>query len=156
MVSSFDCPKVVVVSALMTLSLSLAFLFMLSVCCLNVIRGSSVSPSMVGVGLIGIGVLSRCTIGCALISCLQGVMSVSDDLFAETLSLFVSSHFSSERIYFCMLVAAVLYSLCCEEMVRSSAYDMTFMFVSVGLGMSCMYRLNSDGESTKPCGTPFL
>ena len=40
--------------------------------------------------------------------------------------------------------------------VRSSAYDMRYVFVSEGIGMSCMKRLKSVGESTEPCGTPFV
>ena len=31
---------------------------------------------------------------------------------------------------------------------------MTEQFALVGMGMSDRYRLNSDGDSTPPCGTP--
>lgn len=38
----------------------------------------------------------------------------------------------------------------------SSAYDANCtLCVGVGVGISCMYRLNNVGERTEPCGTPF-
>jgi len=40
--------------------------------------------------------------------------------------------------------------------VRSSAYDMRCVFGSDGCGISCMKRLKRVGESTEPCGTPFV
>ena len=39
--------------------------------------------------------------------------------------------------------------------VRSSAKQ-TRLTGSVGLGMSAMYKLNRDGDSLEPCGTPVL
>ena len=41
-------------------------------------------------------------------------------------------------------------------MVRSSAYVSTCVCGSVGMGMSCKYRLKSEGDRTEPCGTPFV
>ena len=35
-------------------------------------------------------------------------------------------------------------------------YESTCVFGHVGREMSCMYRLNSVGESTEPCGTPSV
>ena len=40
--------------------------------------------------------------------------------------------------------------------MRSSAYDIMFVLGVVGVGMSCMYKLKSVGESTEPCGTPLV
>lgn len=54
---SLECPYFVCVSARSTFSLLFALVFMLSVCCLNVSMGSSVTPRIVGFGLTGIGVL---------------------------------------------------------------------------------------------------
>ena len=62
--------------------------------------------------------------GCVVYSLLYGVMRVTDDLFAETLSLFCTSHCSRSVMYCCMCVAAVSCLGCCEIMVMSSAYVM--------------------------------
>ena len=53
----------------------------------------------------------------------------------------------------CSCVAAVSCLGCCENM--SSAYDMECL-VGWGVGMSCMYKLNSECERTEHCGTPFV
>ena len=71
----------------MTFSLRSAFVLMLSVCCLNVIPLSSVTPRIWVVSVSGRGELNSVMWGLALYSLLYGVISVSDDLFAETLSL---------------------------------------------------------------------
>ena len=39
--------------------------------------------------------------------------------------------------------------------VMSSAYVITCVSGCVGVGMSCVKRLNRVGERTEPCGTPF-
>jgi hypothetical protein len=45
---------------------------------------------------------------------------------------------------------------CVAVIVMSSAYDANCtLCVGVGVGISCMYRLNSVGERTEPCETPF-
>lgn len=90
------------------------------------------------------------------ISWLNGVISVREDLFGETFILFEVSQSSRVCMYCCRLAAAVLYCGCCVLIVRSSAYDIRCVFGSVGRGMSCMKRLKSVGESTEPCGTPFV
>ena len=59
-------------------------------------------------------------------------------------------------MYCCRLAAAVWNFGCCDFTVRSSAYDIRCVFGSVGRGMSCMKRLKSVGESTEPCGPPFV
>ena len=66
-ICSLECPYVVCVSALSTLSLDSAFVFMFSECFLKVAMGSRVTPRRVGFGFTGIGVLKRVTSGCALI-----------------------------------------------------------------------------------------
>lgn len=48
---------------------------------------------------------------------------MTEDLFAETFNLFVSSQSSSEWMYVCKLLAAVSCLGCCEMMVTSSAYE---------------------------------
>jgi uncharacterized membrane protein len=83
----------------MTFSLFLAFVFVLSVCVLNVIPLSSVTPRIFVVCVTGSGVLCRVTCGCVLYSVVYGVTSVSDDLFAETFNLFVSSQRSKVCMY---------------------------------------------------------
>ncbi len=55
----------------------------------------------------GRGELNSVMWGLALYSLLYGVISVSDDLFAETLSLFVVSQISKVWIYSCRCVAVV-------------------------------------------------
>ena len=94
-ISSLECPYVVCVRALMTFSRVLAFEFIVSVWCLNVMPLSSVIPKIVGVFVTGMGVLLMVTCGCTVYSLLWGVISVTDDLFAETLSLFCVSQCSS-------------------------------------------------------------
>ena len=39
--------------------------------------------------------------------------------------------------------------------VMSSAYVITCVLGCVGVGMSCVNRLNNVGDRTEPCGTPF-
>ena len=97
--SSLDCPYVVCVSARATFSRVLAFVLIVLVCSLNVIPLSYVTPKMVVVSLTGMGVLYSVTCGCTEYSLLKGVMSVSEDLFAETLSLLSVSQFSSSCTY---------------------------------------------------------
>ena len=95
-ISSLDCPNVVCVRARMTFSRVLAFVLIVLVCSLNVIPLSNVTPNMVDVSVTGMGVLKSVTCGCAEYSRLNGVISVSVDLFVETLSrLFVSQSSSS-------------------------------------------------------------
>ena len=55
--SSLECPKVVCESARMTFSRFLALVLIVSVCCLNVIPLSNVTPRMVGVWVTGMGAL---------------------------------------------------------------------------------------------------
>ena len=93
--SSLECPYVVFVRERMTFSRFLAFLFMLSVCCLNVIPLSSVTARMVGVSLNEMGLPFSVMWGCTPYSRVHGVMSVTEDLFAETFILFVASQDSS-------------------------------------------------------------
>ena len=85
-------------------------------------------------------------------------MSVREDLFEETFLLLLVSQCSSVWMLSCSCVAAVSYFGCCESTVRSSAYDMEWVFGWVGVlvGMSCMNKMNSVGERTEPCRTPFV
>ena len=69
------------------------------------------------------GVLLRVMLGCVLNSAFQGVKRVRVDFVGETLSLLVSSHCSSEWMYWCRCEAAVSCLMCCEKMVMSSAYE---------------------------------
>ena len=94
--SSLEWPYVVCVSALRTFRRCLALVLMSVVCGLNVIILSKVTPRILGVLLMGSGVLFSVTCGVMLSSLLYGVMRVSEDLFAETLSLFVLSQSSKE------------------------------------------------------------
>ena len=45
---------------------------------------------------------------------------------------------------------AVFTLLCVDMIVMSSAYEATCTLLSMGVGMSCMYRLKSVGDSTDP------
>ena len=90
------------------------------------------------------------------ISWLNRVISVREDLFGKIFSLFEISQSSKMCNYCCRLAAAVWNCGCSDLTVRSSAYDIKCVFVSVGRGMSCMKKLKSVGENTEPCGTPFV
>ena len=46
-------------------------------------------------------------------------------------------------------------SLCVDVMVMSSPYVASFTG-ACGVGVSDVYMLKSVGDSTPPCGTPFL
>ena len=83
------------------------------------------------------------------------MIRVSEDLFVETLSLLSVSQCSSWCIYCWRCVEAVSCLGCCEMIVMSSAYVITCTFGCVGVGMSCVKRLNSVGDRTEPWGTPF-
>ena len=50
---------------------------------------------------------------------------------------------------------ALFMSLCVDVMVMSSAYVVSFTG-ACGVGVSDVYILKSVGNSTPPCGTPFL
>ena len=77
-------------------------------------------------------------------------------MLGETSILLVASQISRCLMYACRLAAAVS-SLGCRDMtVSSSAYGMRYVFGSVGTGMSCMQRLESEGESTELSGNSFL
>ena len=121
-------------SARKTFRRRLAFVFVLSVCVLNVIPWSYVTTRILGVLLMGRGVLLSVMFGCVLYSLLYGVIKVMDDLFAETFNLFVFSQSSNVFMYVCKLLAAVSCRGCCEMMLTSSAYEsvVTEEFVSVG------------------------
>ena len=144
------------VSARKTFRRRLAFVFVLSVCVLNVIPRSYVTPRIFGVFLMGRGVLLSVMCGWVLYSLLYGVIKVMDDLFAETFNLFVFSQFSNVFMYVCRLLAAVSCRGCCEMMLTSSAYESVVTEEFVGVGRSCRYKLKSVGESTEPCGTPSV
>ena len=47
-------------------------------------------------------------------------------------------------------------SLFVHVIVMSSAYEAICIWGVGGVGMSCMYRLKSVGDSTDPWGTPFV
>ena len=70
-------------------------------------------------------------------------MSVREDLFGETFSLFEVRQSFKMCMYCCRLAAAVWNFGCCDLTVRSSAYDIRCVFGSVRRGMSCMKRLKS-------------
>ena len=53
--------------------------------------------------------------GCSGCSLLNGVMSVSVDFVVQSFSLFVWSHVSSMYMYYCICVAAISGSGCCEK-----------------------------------------
>ena len=92
------------VSARKTFRRRLAFAFVLSVCVLNVIPRSYVTPRILGVLLMGRGVLLSVMCGWVLYSLLYGVIKVMDDLFAETFNLFVISQSSNVLMYVCRLL----------------------------------------------------
>ena len=81
---SFECPKVVVVSAFSTLSLGLVFVVMSVTCCLNVSPRSKVTPRILLEGVVGIGEPKIFMTGVMLYSLLKGVISVIVDFGAET------------------------------------------------------------------------
>ena len=54
-----------------------------------------------------------------------------------------------------MFALAMFMSLCVDVMVMSSAYVVSFTG-ACGVGVSDVYMLKSVGDSTLPCGTPFL
>lgn len=98
-IDSLECPYVVVVSARMTFSLPLALFLMLVICGLNVMPVSYVAPRIVVLGVRGMGVLLSVTCGRVWYSLLYGVISVREDLFAETFILLFSSQTSSVPKY---------------------------------------------------------
>ena len=51
---------------------------------------------------------------------------------------------------------AVAAFLCWLIIVMSSAYEAICIWGVGDVGMSCMYRLKSVGDSTDPWGTPFV
>ena len=134
------------VSARKTFRRRLAFVFVLSVCVLNVVPRSYVTPRIFGVLLMGRGVLLSVMCGWVLYSLLYGVIKVMDDLFAETFNLFVFSQFSNVFMYVCRLLAAVSCRGCCEMMLTSSAYEQrwaVFKFF-VFKYISCIYTCISN------------
>ena len=54
-----------------------------------------------------------------------------------------------------ILLCFMFMSFCVDVMVISSAYVIRFSGVC-GVGGSDMYMLRRGGDSTPPCGTPFL
>ena len=121
-------------SARKTFRRRLAFVLVLSVCVLNVIPRSYVTPSILGVLLMGRGVLLRVMCGWVLYSLLYGVFKVMDDSFAETFNLFVFSQSSNVFLYICKLLTAVSCRGCCEMMLTSSAYESVVVEEFVGVG----------------------
>ena len=59
--------------------------------------------------------------------------------------------------YGCTCCLAVFMFVWVERILMLSEYVMSFiLFFFCEVGMAAVYRLNSFGESTPPCGTPFL
>ena len=54
-----------------------------------------------------------------------------------------------------MFAFAMFMSLCVDVMVMSSAYVISST-AACGVGVSDVYMLKSVGDSTPPCGKPFL
>ena len=106
-----------------------------------------------------------------------------EDLFVETFILLLVRHWSNVWMQSCSVDAICLWRPsfycwwatvlmcgcnlvavwqrsrvlgCCESIVRSYAYDIEWVFGWVGVGMSCMNKLNSVGVRTEPCQTPFV
>ena len=105
------------VSVCRTFKRVLAFVCMLSVCCLNVMALSYVGNGCSGLGVAGICALKSVTHGLVLYSLLYGVISVSVDLLVKTFSFLVLIQFSNSCKYACCL-AAVSCLKCCVGIVR--------------------------------------
>ena len=67
------------------------------------------------------------------------------------MKLFVRVHVCISCRYDWMFALAMFMSLCVDVMMMSSV-----LLVPVVLGVSDVYMLKSVGDSTPPCGTPFL
>ena len=68
---------------------------------------------------------------------------------------FVRVHVCISCRYEWMFALAMFMSLCVDVIVMSSAYVVSFTS-TCGVGVSDVYMLKSVGDSTPPCGTPFL
>lgn len=77
------------------------------------------------------------------------------DFEGATLSLLSVSQSEKVLRYVCACSEQTSTLGCVDVMVTSSAYEAMLMYCG-GSGMSCMYRLNSVGDSTDPWGTPLV
>lgn len=139
----------------------LTLVFMLSVYCMNIMPLSYLTPSIVEhgyseVGATGFGALKNVTYGLVVDSLLYGVIRASVNLLVETLSLFVVIEFSNSYNYSSYCLAAISCLEYCIRIARSSAYDSTCVFGSMGFEISRVYRSKNVRDNTEPCGTPSV
>ncbi len=152
---SFCFPQFVDVSAFIMLSVLRALFAVFCMCVLNVNLGSKVIPSILGCLCVGIVVLFMCRCSVVLYCAGSGVSSVAVVLSAFSVSWLFCVHVCMSCRYGCMLFCAVFMLRCVLCIVMSSAY-MVVRTLGGGVGMSCMYMLNSVGDRTPPWGTPVL
>ena len=100
-------------------------------------------------------VLFICSVSVVLYSAGSGVNSVVVVLPALSVSWFCLVHSCICCKYCCTCCCAVCGFWCDVSIVMSSAYVMVCT-CGGGRGRSAMYMLNSEGESTPPCGTPVF
>ena len=155
MIVSFCFPRVVDVSDLSMCIVLCALVVVVSMCLLYVSLWSRVSPSIFRLMFMGSVILSICSSSCLLYSAGSGVKRVHVVLYGLRMMLFVRVHVGISCRYDWMFALAMFMSLCVDVMVMSSAYVVSFTG-ACGVGVSDVYMLKSLGDSTPPCGTPFL
>ena len=124
-------------------------------CAQNVNMLSNVSPSILGRVTVGICWLPMTRSSWVLTCLVQVVKSVDIDFSGEISSwLDIKQLCTTGRILFNFDQISSMLMLE-DSNVQSSAYVISFM-PSGGSGNRDMYRLNSVGDNTPPCGTPCL
>ena len=132
-----------------------AFVVVIYMCLLYVSLVSRVSPSIFGLMFMGSVMLSICSVCCVLYSAVSGVKRVHVVLSVLRMRLFVQVHVCISCGYDWMFALAMYMSLCVDVMVMSPAYVVNFTG-ACAVGVSDVYMLESVGDKTPPCGTPFL
>ena len=99
------------------------------------------------VGRTDVGALKRYLVLYSLLYC---VISESEDLIVETFILFAIIQLTNSCRYNCCCLAAVSCLESSVRFVRSSVYESTCVFGSVGVEMSRKHRLNQVGGNRIP------
>ena len=149
-------PHVVPVSALYIFMVLYALVLVYFICSANVSLGSKVSPNIVGKGLVARILLLILRVRDLEYSAGSGVNRVVCVLLVLRMRLFCVAQLVIVSKYGCSIVSAVLKLVCVDVIVMSSAYPVSLIIGLGGRGISDRYRLNSEGDSTPPWGTPVL
>ena len=136
------------------LSVLLALMQRLLMCCVYVCCVSRVMPRILFVLVVVSGVLLMLIVSWVLCSLGSGVESDICVLAGFMCRLFCAVHEVMLLMAGWRLFEAVRMSVCVEVIVMSSAYVWTLTRGVLGRGMSAVYMLKRVGERTLPCGTP--